>query len=69
MCNPNLSVSQTFVQRKKVILEIRKMNTLNNEAMDEWKVEAVAQRCSLKNVFLEISQIYRKTPVPQFLFK
>ena len=32
------------------------------------KAEAVAQRCSVKKVFLEISQIQRKTPVPEFLF-
>ena len=32
--------------------------------------EAVVQRCSVKNMFLEISQIHRKTPVPvSFLIK
>ena len=30
--------------------------------------EAVARRCSLKKVLLEISQIHRKTPVPEPLF-
>ena len=30
--------------------------------------EAVAQRCSVKKVFLEISQLHRKTPVPESLF-
>ena len=30
--------------------------------------EAVAQRCSVKNVFLEIWKIHRKTPVPGSLF-
>ena len=29
--------------------------------------EAVAQRCSAKKVFLEISQNSKKTPVPEFL--
>ena len=31
--------------------------------------EAVSQRCSIKKVFLEISQIHRETPVPESLFK
>ena len=31
-------------------------------------VEAVAQRCSVKKVFVEISQIHRKAPVPESLF-
>ena len=31
--------------------------------------EAVSQRCSIKKVFLEISQTHRKTPVPESLFK
>ena len=31
-------------------------------------LEAVAQRSSVKKVFLEISQIHRKTPVPESLF-
>ena len=31
-------------------------------------VEAVAQRCSVKKVFIEISQIHRKAPVPESLF-
>ena len=30
--------------------------------------EAVVQRCSVKKVFLEISQSHRKTPVPETLF-
>ena len=30
--------------------------------------EAVAQRCSVKKVFLEIWKIHRKTPVPESLF-
>ena len=30
--------------------------------------EAVAQRCSVRKVFLEISQNSRKTPVPESLF-
>ena len=30
--------------------------------------ETVAQGCSVKKVFLEISQIHRKTPVPETLF-
>ena len=29
--------------------------------------EAVVQRCSVKKMFLEISQIHRKTPVPESL--
>ena len=32
------------------------------------RTEAVALRCSVKKVFLEISQIHRKTPVPESLF-
>ena len=31
-------------------------------------VEAVVQTCSVKKVFLEISKIHRKTPVPESLF-
>ena len=31
--------------------------------------ETVTQRYSAKKVFLEISQIHRKTPVPESLFK
>ena len=30
--------------------------------------EAVAWRCPVKKVFLEISQIHRETPVPEPLF-
>ena len=30
--------------------------------------EAVAQMCSVKKMFLEISKIHRKTPVPESLF-
>ena len=30
--------------------------------------KAVAQRCSIKKVFLEIPKIHRKTPVPESLF-
>ena len=30
--------------------------------------EAVVQRCSVKEIFIEISQIHRKTPVPESLF-
>ena len=30
--------------------------------------EAVARRCSVENVFLEVSQIHRKAPVPESLF-
>ena len=30
--------------------------------------KAVAQRCSVKKVFLEISQNSQKTPVPEALF-
>ena len=29
---------------------------LNDERLSVWKTEAVAQRCSVKKVFLEISQ-------------
>ena len=32
------------------------------------KSEAVAQRCSVKKVFLEISQNFQKTPVSESLF-
>ena len=31
-------------------------------------IEAVAHRCSVKKVFLKISKIHRKTPVPESLF-
>ena len=31
-------------------------------------VEAVAQWCSIKNVFLKIRKIHMKTPVPEPLF-
>ena len=30
--------------------------------------EAVVRRCSVKKLFLKISQIHRKTPVPESLF-
>ena len=30
-------------------------------------IEAVAQKCSVKKVFLEIRKIHRKTPVPESL--
>ena len=30
--------------------------------------EAVVQRCSVKNAFIEIGKIHRKTPVPDSLF-
>ena len=33
-----------------------------------WNVETVAWMCPVKKVFLEILQIYRKTPVPESLF-
>ena len=39
-----------------------------NEMKVEKITEAVAQTCSVKKVFLEISQIHRKTPVPESLF-
>ena len=31
-------------------------------------IEAAVQRCSVRNVFLEICKIHRKTPVSEFLF-
>ena len=31
-------------------------------------LEAVAQRCSVKNVSLEVHRIHRKRPVPESLF-
>ena len=31
--------------------------------------EVVSQRCSVKKMFLQISQIHRKTPAPEPLFK
>ena len=36
--------------------------------MNYSKSEAVAQRCSVKKVLLEISQNFQKTPVPESLF-
>ena len=33
-----------------------------------FKIEAVAQKCFVKKVFLEISQIHRKATVPESLF-
>ena len=36
--------------------------------MNYSKSEAVAQRCSVKKVFLEISQNFQKTPVSESLF-
>ena len=33
-----------------------------------WRSEAIVQRCSVKKAFLEISQIHRKTLVPESLF-
>ena len=30
--------------------------------------EAVSRRISVKSVFLKISEIYKKTPMPEFLF-
>ena len=32
------------------------------------EIEAIAQRCSVVTVFLELSQIHRKSPVPKYLF-
>ena len=37
-------------------------------SVNENITEAVAQRCSLKKVFLEICKIHRKTPVSESLF-
>ena len=53
----------------KEIYEVARFdsNTLSNNE----KPEAVGQGCSMKKVFLEISQIHRKAPVPEshFLIK
>ena len=40
------------------------MDILRKKVMDKWLVEAVVQRCSVKKVFLEISQNLRETAVP-----
>ena len=37
-------------------------------AAKELKAEAVVRRCSVKKGFLQISQIHRKTPVPESFF-
>ena len=44
-----------------VILDLSKDKIL-------WIKEAVAETCSVKKVFLEISQNSQKTPVPESLF-
>ena len=36
-------------------------------AFENLNAEAVARRCSVKKIFLEISQIHRKTPIPESL--
>ena len=41
---------------------------LVHEHINKCSSEAVARRCSVKKVFLEMSQIHRKTPVPESLF-
>ena len=37
-------------------------------AAKELKADAVVRRCSVKKGFLQISQIHRKTPVPESFF-
>ena len=43
------------------------IRTLSKYMMEPFS-EAVAQRCSVKEVLIEISHFHRKTPVPETLF-
>ena len=60
--------------RKLVVKEslVKILQPMRRNARSRGRVngtsEAVAQRCSVRKVFLEISQNSRKTPVPESLF-
>ena len=57
----------SFLKRTTGFVNLKVQNRLISRVSR--RPEAVAQRCSVKNVFLEVSQNSQEPPVPESLFK
>ena len=61
------NLGMEFVITKCGVLVLKKGNEVNSDWIEP-ETEAVAWRCSVKEMFIEISRNSPKTPVPNSLF-